>query len=89
MFFEICVTLFVIFIILVLFTLISNWGNGPMTELTHSLKDKIVVITGGSRGIGLETTKDLLRQGAKVIMGCRDSIQANKAIDSINNLSHK
>ena len=89
MLFEICVALFVIFLILVLITIISNWGNGPATELTHSMKDKVVVITGGSRGIGLETTKDLLRQGATVIMGCRDSTQANKAIDSINNLSHK
>ena len=89
MLFEICLVLLVIFLILVLITLISNWGNGPMTELTHTMKDKIVVITGGSRGIGLETTKDLLRQGATVIMGCRDSIQANKAIDSIENLTHK
>ena len=86
---EICVALFVIFIILVLFTLLSNWGNGPPTNLTHSMKDKIVVITGGSRGIGLETTKDLLRQGATVIMGCRDSIRANKAINSIYNISQK
>ena len=78
MLFEICVALFVIFLILVLITIISNWGNGPMTDLTHSMKDKIVIITGGSRGIGLETTKDLLRQGATVIMGCRDCIKQIK-----------
>ena len=89
MLFEICLVLLAIFLTVVLLTLISNWGNGPLTELTHSMKDKIVVITGGSRGIGLETTKDLLRQGATVIMGCRDSIQANKAINTIENLTHK
>ena len=89
MLFELALGLFVIFIILALFTIISNWGNGPLTELTHSMKDKVVVITGGSRGIGLETTKDLLRQGATVIMGCRDTIQADNAINSIENYSHK
>ena len=89
MFIEICALLAIIFIILALLTFISNWGNGPATELTHSMKDKIVVITGGSRGIGLETTKDLLRQGATVIMGCRNDAQAKQAINSIENLTHK
>ena len=64
-------------------------GNSPITDLTHSMKDKIIIITGGSRGIGFETTKDLLRQGATVILGCRDKIQANKAINTIENNSHK
>ena len=89
MFFEICVALFAIFLILVIITYLSNWGNGPATDLTHSMKDKVVVITGGSRGIRLETTKDLLRQGATVIIGCRDSVQATQAINTIENNSHK
>ena len=89
MFFEICAVLAILFIVLALLTVISNWGNGPATDLTHSMKDKIVVITGGSRGIGLETTKDLLRQGATVIMGCRNSTQAKQAIETIDNLTHK
>jgi hypothetical protein len=29
------------------------------------------VITGGNSGIGLETARELARQGATVIMGCR------------------
>ena len=89
MLFEIGVALFIILVFLVLWTLIANWYNGPATDLTHSMKDKVVVITGGSRGIGFETTKDLLRQGATVIMASRDAVQANKAIETIGNNTHK
>ena len=89
MLFEIGVVLFAILVFLIVWVLIANWFNGPLTDLTHSMKGKVVVITGGSRGIGLETTKDLLRQGATVIMGSRDENQANKALESIQNNTHK
>ena len=89
MFFEIVVVLFAILVFLIVWVLIANWFNGPLTDLTHSMKGKVVVITGGSRGIGLETTKDLLRQGATVIMGSRDANQAHKALESIQNNTHK
>ena len=89
MLFEIGIVLLAILVFLVLWTLIANWYNGPLTDITHSMKGKIVVITGGSRGIGLETTKDLLRQGATVIMGSRDENQAHKALESIQNNTHK
>ena len=89
MLFEIGIILFAILVFLVLWTLIANWYNGPLTYLTHSMKGKVVIITGGSRGIGLETTKDLLRQGATVIIASRDANQAQKAIDSIQNNTQK
>ena len=89
MLFEIGVVLFAILVFLIIWVLIANWFNGPLTDLTHSMKGKVVVITGGSRGIGLETTKDLLRQGATVIMGSRDENQAHKALESIQNNTHK
>ena len=76
-------------VILLFFIILLNLGDNPLTNLTHSMKDKIIIITGGSRGIGFETTKDLLRQGATVIIGSRDSIQANNAINTIENHSHK
>jgi len=37
-----------------------------MGKLSFNLADKVYVVTGGSRGIGLEITKMLLDQGAKV-----------------------
>ena len=85
----ICSFIFLLFFVLVLVSLISKWGNGPLTELTHSMKNKVIVITGGSRGIGFETTKDLLRQGATVIIGCRDSVQVNQALNTLENNTHK
>ena len=80
---------FRIFIILVLLAILSFWQNVPKTKLAHSMHDKIVVITGGSRGIGLETTKSIINQGGTVIIGCRNSIQAKKIIESINSLYDK
>mmetsp|Transcript_3540 Transcript_3540/g.5200 ORF Transcript_3540/g.5200 Transcript_3540/m.5200 type:complete len:318 (-) Transcript_3540:56-1009(-) len=42
------------------------------TLLSLDLRHQIFVVTGGTNGIGWETTKQLLKQGAIVLMGCRD-----------------
>ena len=39
-----------------------------------SLKDKIVVVTGGTRGLGLGLVESLVDQGAKVSVVARSAV---------------
>lgn len=46
--------------------------------MTQEINNKVVVITGGSSGLGAETARHLVRAGAKVVLGARrlDRLQA-------------
>ena len=46
-------------------------------------RDKVVVITGPSSGIGLETAKQLAGQGAEIVMIVRDPIRGGHARSQI------
>lgn len=51
-----------------------------------SLKGKIIIVTGGNAGIGLETTKTLAKAGAIVIVPARDIEKARKNLAGIENV---
>ena len=44
---------------------------------------KIAFITGANRGIGFETAKKLGESGIKVILGCRDIVKGEKAVEEL------
>ena len=50
------------------------------------LSGKNYIVTGANSGVGLETTRQLIKQGANVIMACRRVDAARKAADSFSGL---
>ena len=44
------------------------------------LKDKVAIITGGSRGIGYATADKFLAEGATVILAASSQTSADKAV---------
>jgi NADP-dependent 3-hydroxy acid dehydrogenase YdfG len=39
--------------------------------MTDGIKDKVVVVTGASSGLGAETARHLAKAGAKLVLGAR------------------
>ncbi len=50
-----------------------------------AIKDKVVVITGASSGIGEATAKRLAQKGAKLVLGARREDKLKTIIDEIKN----
>jgi retinol dehydrogenase-12 len=71
--------------IILTLVILKMWLNGPKTHLKSNLTGKIVVITGGSDGIGQTTALQLLKDGATVIFACRNEGKTKKIIKDIKN----
>jgi len=66
-------------------------GFGPRTTASDVLGDRRldglrVVITGGSAGVGLETTRALASAGARVRVGARSPAKAEAALAGVANV---
>lgn len=48
------------------------------------LKDKVILVTASTRGIGLAIVKKCAQEGARVYMAARDMVRAQKIADSLN-----
>lgn len=51
--------------------------------LIHKLSDKVMLVTGASSGIGVETVAALHATGASVFATARDLVKGQKVIDEI------
>ena len=81
------ITLIIILsILIILGYLLKKWANGPMSPIKKDLTGKLIIVTGSSDGIGLETAKELLYSNAKVIFACRNK---NKTEEIINNFPER
>ncbi|MBT2160544.1 SDR family NAD(P)-dependent oxidoreductase [Zobellia barbeyronii] len=70
-----------------------SWGwmqkaKTPTCPNLPTLTNKIVAITGGNSGIGLETVKGLLARGAEVIILSRNGKKSEDIIKSLNGKVH-
>ena len=51
-----------LYIIIILVLILGKiYFNGPYNKAKRDLKDQIILITGGSKGIGLEVVKELVK----------------------------
>lgn len=51
-----------------------------------STKEKVAFITGGNRGLGFETARELGQKGVKVVIGARDAAKGQEAVTKLAKL---
>lgn len=64
----------------------ENVVNNPVVAPANRLKDKVAVISGGTRGIGLAVAKAYVREGAKVVIASRSGAELKTALAELKDL---
>jgi light-dependent protochlorophyllide reductase len=60
------------------------WADGKI--LSKDISGKIYIVTGANSGVGLETTRQLIKQGGHVVMACRRPDAAEEVAKSFSGL---
>lgn len=73
------------FLIIFIFGYLANrfYFSGARYKSNKRLDGKVAIVTGSDSGIGFETALDLAKRGARVILACRNSLKAEKAVQKI------
>ena len=58
-------------------------GPAPFMPQSQSLQGKVIVITGGNTGLGLESGKRLAATGATIVLTSRNPTKGEKAVQSV------
>ena len=66
----------------------GTWTDSALKALHHSsLKDRVVIVTGGSRGFGWFMARELLRAGSRVTLTGRSSDTLVPVLDEANSIA--
>lgn len=76
-------TLIVILIVIVVSVRVYQKLTLGICRSSAHMVGKVVIVTGGNSGIGLETAKNLADRGAKIILACRNVRKAEAAKEEI------
>lgn len=64
----------------------AYWAFRTLSKEAYNLKNKVVLITGGSRGLGLVLARQLAKEGARVAICARDEEALSRAAIQIQDL---
>ncbi|KAJ3650197.1 hypothetical protein Zmor_021899 [Zophobas morio] len=74
---------YILSLILCLVGIIRRYIGGNYCPSENRIDGKIVIITGGSSGIGLATAKHLAKRGATIILAVRNAEQGKCALETL------
>ena len=60
-----------------------SFAQNQTTVTSHSIKGRVVLITGANTGIGRVTARELFRQGAHLFVACRSPERARDLLDEL------